>query len=264
VSPSPSPSPVPGPAGDGDITSYIPEALFEQIFLHRNDAACSSNGFYTYAAFVAAARAFPGFGTSSDAVTNKREVAAFLAQISHETTGGWPTAPDGPYSWGLCWVTEGGKIPPVADYCDPTMYPCAAGKKYYGRGPMQLSWNYNYIPAGQALGFDGLNNPEAVSTDAVLAFKTAIWFWMTPRDPKPSCHDVMRGVWVPSAADAAIGRVPGYGMTTNIINGGLECNSGTPKAQELDRIGYFKRYADILGVSYGDNLDCANMRSYAW
>lgn len=68
----------------------------------------ASNGFYTYSAFLAAAAAFPSFGTSStDAAANKRELAAFLAQISHETTGGWPTAPDGPYSWGLCWIIEG-------------------------------------------------------------------------------------------------------------------------------------------------------------
>jgi chitinase len=52
------------------------------------------------------------------------------------------------------------------------------------------------------------------------------------------------------------------GLTTNIINGGLECSSGTPKAQELDRIGYFKRYCDILGVTYGDNLDCAAQQHY--
>jgi chitinase len=70
--------------------------------------AGASNGFYSYAAFIAAAAAFPGFGTSSlDPAANKRELAAFLGQISHETTGGWPTAPDGPYSWGLCWITEG-------------------------------------------------------------------------------------------------------------------------------------------------------------
>ena len=37
-----------------------------------------------------------------------RELAAFLAQISHETTGGWATAPGGAQSWGLCWKEEVG------------------------------------------------------------------------------------------------------------------------------------------------------------
>jgi hypothetical protein len=63
-------------------------------------------------AFVEAAKAFPEFATTSeDEVINKRELAAFLAQISHETTGGWPTAPDGPYAWGLCFHEEVSKPP---------------------------------------------------------------------------------------------------------------------------------------------------------
>jgi chitinase len=68
----------------------------------------AENNFYNYNAFLTAAAAFPAFATSSpDPAVNTRELAAFLAQISHETTGGWPTAPDGPYAWGLCFITEG-------------------------------------------------------------------------------------------------------------------------------------------------------------
>ncbi|KAL6343321.1 hypothetical protein AAG906_022396 [Vitis piasezkii] len=52
------------------------------------------------------------------------------------------------------------------------------GKGYYGRGPLQISWNYNYGPAGQSIGFNGLNNPETVANNPVVSFKTAFWFWM--------------------------------------------------------------------------------------
>jgi hypothetical protein len=53
-----------------------------------NDPACLHRNFYTYASFVTAANAFAGFGTSSDsAAVNKQEIAAFMGQISHETTG---------------------------------------------------------------------------------------------------------------------------------------------------------------------------------
>lgn len=71
--------------------------------------------------------------------------------------------------------------------------------------------SYNYGPAGQALGFEGLNNPELVATDPVIAFKTALWFWMTPQSPKPSCHDVMAGWCTTTADDVAANRLPGYG-----------------------------------------------------
>jgi hypothetical protein len=56
--------------------------------------------FYSHTAFLNAAAATPGFGTSGDAPTNKRELAAFLAHISQETTGGGNTG-------GLCWIIEG-------------------------------------------------------------------------------------------------------------------------------------------------------------
>ena len=51
------------------------------------------------------------------------------------------------------------------NYCDANnrQWPCVPGKKYYGRGPLQISWNYNYGPAGKAIGFDGLGNPDKVA-----------------------------------------------------------------------------------------------------
>lgn len=126
----------PRPAGPG-VASVVPRDLFERLLLHRNDAACPARGFYTYDAFLAAAAAFPAFGTTGGDEQRKREVAAFLGQTSHETTGGWPTAPDGPFSWGYCFKQE--RNPP-SDYCEPRpQWPCAPGKKYFGRGPIQIS-----------------------------------------------------------------------------------------------------------------------------
>lgn len=250
-------TPSPTPSG-GDISSLISKATFEQMLKHRKDTACQG-GFYTYEAFIAAAKAFGGFGTTGDDATKKREIAAFLAQTSHETTGGWPTAPDGPYAWGYCFVSERNN-PPA--YCDANQqYPCAPGKKYYGRGPIQITHNYNYGPAGKAIGSDLLANPDLVATDPTISFKTAFWFWMTPQSPKPSSHDVITGRWTPSAADSAAGRVPGYGVITNIINGGLECGKGSIPRQE-DRIGFYKRYCDMMGVPYGNNLDCNNQKPF--
>nr|QEL09512.1 class I chitinase [Pinus banksiana] len=258
--PTPTPTnPTPTPSGQG-VASIITEDLFNQLLKYKDDSRCKANGFYSYAAFIAAANAFPGFGTAGDVTTNKRELAAFLGQTSHETTGGWQTAPDGPYAWGYCFKEEQGSPPPV--YCQASsQWPCVSGKSYYGRGPIQLTWNYNYGPAGKAIGFDGINNPDIVASDATVSFKTAIWFWMTAQSPKPSCHDVMTGKWTPSGSDSAAGRVPGYGAVTNIVNGGLECGKGTDSRQQ-DRIGFYQRYCDILGVSYGANLDCNNQTPF--
>ncbi|XVE93966.1 hypothetical protein REPUB_Repub01dG0239800 [Reevesia pubescens] len=97
-----------------------------------------------------------------------------------------------------------------------------------------------------------------------MSFESALWFWMTPQSPKPSCHDVIIGAWTPSATDQAAGRVPGYGVITNIINGGIECGTGTSNDAVEDRIAFYKRYSGMLGVSPGDNLDCYNQTPWGW
>jgi chitinase len=252
-----------GGGGMSDLESILPPALFEELFLHRGTAPCQG-GFYTYEAFLAAAQSFPAFASEGSDEARRREVAAFLANIAHETTGGWASAPDGPYSWGLCWITEGGAVDPsgLPDYCAPSAeWPCASGKKYFGRGPMQLSWNYNYGQCGEALGLDLLADPDRVSGDPEVAFRAALWFWMTPQAPKPSCHDVMTGQWTPTPQDEAAGRLPGFGMTVNIINGGLECGQPTPP-QVTDRLGFYDHFTQILATTPGEHLECASMQPY--
>ncbi|CAL5414133.1 unnamed protein product [Camellia sinensis] len=132
------------------------------------------------------------------------------------------------------------------------MYPCAPNKSYYGRGPLQLSWNYNYGPAGQSIGFDGLmlclvgdlrreleremenvNNPETVATDSVVSFKTALWFWMN------NVHDVINS---------------GFGATIRAINS-MECNGNNPDAVNA-RVKYDTDYCNQLGVATSNNLRC--------
>ncbi|KAF4357226.1 endochitinase [Cannabis sativa] len=260
-SPPPPPFTPPPPASPEDISNIITPSIFEEMLTYRNDPRCKSNGFYAYDAFITAARNFPSFGTTGTLETRKRELAAFLAQTSHETTGGWSTAEGGPYAWGYCFISEVGQ---PGSYCVPsTEWPCVPGKKYYGRGPIQISYNYNYGPAGQALGLELLSNPDLVATDAVVSFKTAIWFWMTPQYNKPSCHDVIVGEWIPTPADVAANRLPGYGVITNIINGGLECGHGEDDRVK-DRIGFYERYCGILGVSTGENVDCYYQHSFGF
>lgn len=124
-------------------------------------------------------------------------------------------------------------------YCDDTNreWPCAAGRSYYGRGPLQLSWNYNYGPAGQSIGFDGLNNPEIVARDNVISFRTALWFWMN------NVHN-------------AIISGQGFGATIRAINGNQECDGGSRSDAVTSRVQYYTDYCNQLGVAPGNNLRC--------
>lgn len=211
---------------------------------------------------------YANFISSGSVEIRKKELAAFLANISHETTGGWATAPGGAFSWGLHFREEVGyENGNNLAYRDENNkdYPPVAGQSYHGRGPIQLSWNYNYGQMSEFLYGDKsilLKNPGNVTKDAALAFQTAIWFWMTPQSPKPSCHDVMTGKWNPTQQDINAGRKPGFGMTINIINGGLECNQ-PDNAKTQDRIGFYQRYLTVLKTSdLNCECKCDQMQSY--
>jgi basic endochitinase B len=133
---------------------------------------------------------------------------------------------------------------------------------YYGRGPIQLSWNYNYGQFSKFLFNDKnilLDNPNLLQEDGVLAFQSAIWFWMMPQCPKPSCHQVMHDLWAPQAGEYPTGKMytRGFAHTNNIINGGLECRATSTAAfteKVLLRSALYQYYLGILGFGPEDLL----------
>lgn len=204
------------------FAAVVSEAQFNQIFPGRN-------GFYTYSGLVAAANTFPAFANTGDIQVRKREAAAALANFHHETGG-------------LVYITEIAQ----GEYCSGTATPCgvcAPGKRYYGRGPIQISWNFNYCTAGQALGLDLWANPDQVAQNATTAWRTALWFWMT-----------QSGAGYRPAHDSIVNNY-GFGETIRTINGSLECNGGNP-AQVQSRIDQYNRIIQILGGTAGNNLGC--------
>ncbi|MGP3983477.1 chitinase [Streptomyces sp. KR80] len=202
----------------------VSEAQFDQMFPNRNP-------FYTYKGLTDALSAYPAFANTGDETVKKQEAAAFLANVSHETGG-------------LVHVKEQNEAN-YPHYCDANQpYGCPAGQAaYYGRGPIQLSWNFNYKAAGEALGIDLLNDPWQVEKDPAVAMKTGIWYWMTATGP---------GTMTPHDAMA---NKRGFGETIRSINGSLECDGKNP-AQVQSRVDNYKKFVEILGTTPGDNLSC--------
>ncbi|GAB3153507.1 hypothetical protein GCM10027258_56100 [Amycolatopsis stemonae] len=207
-----------------DASFVVSEAQFNQIFPGRNS-------FYTYSGLTDALSAYPAFANTGDDTVKKQEAAAFLANVDHETGG-------------LVYIVEQNTAN-YPHYCDASQsYGCPAGQAaYYGRGPIQLSWNFNYKAAGDNLGIDLLNNPYLVEQDAAVAWKTGLWYWNTQTGP---------GTMTPH--DAMVNQ-RGFGETIRSINGSIECNGGNP-AQVQSRIDKYTQITGILGVPTGDNLSC--------
>ena len=164
----------------------------------------------------------------------------------------------------LYWVNESGCSETGAGClyrsCDPgtwqaEAWPCPADTKYFGRGPKQLSYNYNYGPYSYVIYGDVnplLQNPAKV-TEGWLAFASAVYFFMQPRPPKPSMFELIYGYWTPPATNSANdvdSKDPGpsFGASIMIINGGIECGGSKATAQAANRVKYYAGFMDYFGL----------------
>jgi hypothetical protein len=197
------------PSNTTNLLKYLNEEKWNELFPNRygiglKDSINNNPDFYSFKTFVAIAKIFPSFLSDGDDSIQKRELAAFLANIAQETNGGWETAPGGYFKWGLYFLEENNSGL-TNNYNDTSKksYAGIQGKFYYGRGPKQLTWNYNYDQFSEAwYGSKDtlLQHPELLSRDPVLSFASALWFWMTAQFPKPSGHDIITGKWLPTSA----------------------------------------------------------------
>lgn len=250
---------------------------FEYMFSMRHAA-------YTYTGFLQAIGKFPGYcatyeGQDSDAICSKL-IATLVAHGGQETGAHDPNASIPGWRQAMYFLRESGctEGAPGCGYdvtCAPdswqgAKWPCGPGKQYYGRGFKQLSYNFNYGPFSFALFGDEtvfLNDPDKVAS-SYYPIASAVWFSVTPQAPKPSILHVVDGTWQPNAVDAAAGISKGFGATTNIVNGGIECGASTDgvteKPQSANRIKYYKGVAEYLNVPIGadEELGCAGQDSY--
>jgi hypothetical protein len=198
----------------------------------------------TYNNFLNAVARYPyfcgekGYFSSVDEAC-KHELASLFGHAAQETGGG---SIYGSFTWlreyGYVNTPKGKTI--FEENCDKTPFDCSnSWARYYGRGPKQLTYFYNYAGFSASY-FNGDYNfllkwPDMVAWDGTMFFTSALWFVMTHQPPKPSIHDVMLGRYSPSntcnggadcfglAYDAATGVKHNFNVTIEIVNGGPEC-----------------------------------------
>jgi len=233
---------------------------------------------YSYAEFLKAVSKFPAFcgekGPNGNAANLSdddmclKEIAALFAHIDENSGGNsstgcpagraLPGTPVDTWRQGLYYTKE-----IACDVASPTSncdyfstsfgndvnYPrTSSATKYFGRGSIMLSWNYNYGGFSKALFGDHavlLNDPERVATEGWIAFSSALWVYMTPRNMTPSMHSVIAGFWKPNSADASAGFKAGFGATITIKNSGCGSNPVIASTHFTNLLKYFNVAVDI-------------------
>lgn len=139
---------------DGDLGDYMSmknvqtvKSLFPASDWSR--AFPYANSVYTHDNFLKAVAKFPAFCNESNIQGNtleetcKRELSTLFAHWGQETGARDPNRGEF-WTQGLYYVEEINKNDYKSYNWSNTAWPNQPGVQYYGRGPMQLSWNYNY------------------------------------------------------------------------------------------------------------------------
>ena|ERR1051325_4514061 len=108
---------------------------------------------------------FLNAATEQAEINTPARVAAFLAQLAHESAE-------------FRYMEEIASGAAYEGRHDLGNTQPGDGKRFKGRGPIQLTGRANYQRAGEALGLDLVGQPEQVATPQV-GFQTSAWFWRT-------------------------------------------------------------------------------------
>lgn len=273
-----SPGRAANPANVKRVEGILKESDWDYLFPMRAPE-------YTYSNFLKAIGKFPAVcgtytdGRDSNAICRKT-LATMFAHFAQETGGheNWRDIPE--WRQALVYLREVGWVEGQKNgyngECNPNVWqgqtwPCGKDKdgdflSYFGRGAKQLSYNYNYGPFSEAMYGDVrtlLDKPERVA-DTWMNLASAVFFFVYPQPPKPSMLHVIDGTWQPNDRDKANGLVSGFGVTIQIINGGVECGGADENAQSLNRIAYYKEFAKYLNVPVAADevLGCKNMKQF--
>lgn len=107
-----------------------------------------------------------------------------------------------------------------------------SGQNYFGRGYIQLSWDYNYLAASMDLFGDRrlLHDADQVAANEDLCWATTFWFWR-------------KNVGILAAVQNGH-----FGASTNAINGGLECRGAFQHKARI-RFEFYKKVLRAFGVN---------------
>jgi len=227
------------PANVKNVEALVNSTMFSNTIFPLHNTR------YTYEDFLRAVGMYPMF--CKDSAICPKTLATLFAHIKQETNN-------------LENVEEGTKN----TYCNAvSLYECKPGKKYYGRGAIQLTTNDNYAAFSTAIFGNPntlLEQPELL-TESWLLFSSALWLFMTPRPPMPSMFQVVTEEWKPNAKDTEANLGNTFGTTIMVISGEKECGASAIFSSHATTRGiHYTGFAEKLSVTTPTSaeLSCAN------
>lgn len=278
---------MPGAANNPENVKRL-EAVFSQDDWQDTFPLAHAN--YSYRGLLQAAAKFPRFCGSYPSGVDAQEIcrkslAVMFAHITQETGGDQATGNTEPWRRGLQLVREPG-CQEQGPSCDAQYnqacvngswqaenWPCAANlssasgfEKYFGRGAKPLRFHHQYGQFSEVIFADKhilLKQPERVA-HGWLNLATAVYSMVKPQGNKPSLLHVIDGTWQPTESEQDMSLEPGFGLTTYILSGDLECGNEDLRQQDESRVGYYQRHAANLSVPIfaTEQLSCAAMSGF--
>jgi chitinase len=192
------PPPPPPPTKCAVLDALLPngEATFTQMFTPSFQGWVPLAA-YSYASLCQAlsAAGVAGFVRSGNMTQDKRELAAFFANVAIETAY-------------LTFTDEGGQPSTAQDY--------------HGRGALQITGQPIYQEVGSGLGL-ALTQTPGLASQAPHVWSTGIWYWMNHANPS---------VGSPNICHNAIAQ-GNFGLTVRIIQG--SCGSAPDRITQYQK-----------------------------
>jgi putative chitinase len=148
-------------------------------------------------------------GMTKHEITTPLRMAHFVAQIAHETAS-FLYAEE---------IADGSAYEGRRDLGNSER---GDGRRYKGRGLIQLTGRANYTQYGKDCGIDCVGNPDCVASDPFIAVDVACWYWLKRNINRLADADDVKAV-------------------TKAINGGY---NGLD-----DRMSYLARAKAVLGLA---------------
>lgn len=259
------------------VEDWFTPQMFDELFPKANGDCFLKSEPYSHENFIKAIRHFPGFA-SGTVNEQKKEVAALFAMSVQEVGGkplfnggdinfpgltntlldgfSEPTWDDTPaFKWGLYKSCEDHSGRSTSYDID---YPGLKENQLYfaGSGMLQLTYPANFARFSEYYFGDKevlLDNSDLVRTDGDLAMGSAIFYWMSQADSRPSPHCCFTGKPTNDKDQECFKRITGKGykqgfaMAICAVNG-IECNKPADYRVGTRVNGYFG-YGRHFGLS---------------